>query len=203
MGPRFLPAASLAGSWPIGGSPKTVYPGSWAMLATHSLETSVVGLVARREGGRFDAGLLRRRIASMGVPGGAPAFGTPDEVALLGGSAAGPQALRRFSADAPLNADDHPVVAYRAPRATHEPDSTPAGSIVALVREMHLDAAELIAGSSGTDAGMLSARLTRYWRARAGPQRDRENPEHSAQAPASSPSNTASGRSAPPVVHNT
>ena len=49
-------------------------------------------------------------------------FGIVDDFSLLGSFIAGPRALARFAADAPLNTDDHPVVAYRAPHITYAPD---------------------------------------------------------------------------------
>ena len=38
----------------------TVYPEGWAMLATNSLDTPVLGLVARRDGGPLRAGAAAR-----------------------------------------------------------------------------------------------------------------------------------------------
>ena len=140
-----------------------VYPGGWAMLATNSLETPVLGLVARRDGGRFDPGRVRERLAATTLPQDLADFGLADEFALLGGFVAGPQALGRFAGDAPLNTDDHPVVAYRAPRITYAPDSAPADRLVALLAELHIDAAELL--DAGVDAA-ATQRLAAYWAAR-------------------------------------
>lgn len=146
---------------------RSVYPNAWAMLATYSLETPVIGLVGRSHGGRFEPASLRDRFASMRIASGAGAFGIPDEVALLGTFVAGPHSLARFAANVPLNTDDHPVVAYQAPRATYAPDSTPADRVVALVREVRISPEELLAGSGESGgADGLSARLARYWNAR-------------------------------------
>jgi spermidine synthase len=141
-----------------------VYPQGWAMLASNSLETPVLGLVARREpGARLDAAQLRRHVsdpALAGLPGG---IGIEDEFALLGGFIAGPAALARFAADAPANTDDHPVVAYRAPRITYAPDSLPRDRLLALLQEVSIAPAELIDPASGPE---FAARLGSYWRAR-------------------------------------
>ncbi len=40
----------------------------------------------------------------------------------------------RFAGDAAANTDDHPVVAYRAPRITYAPDSLPRERLIALLR---------------------------------------------------------------------
>ena len=112
-----------------------VYPGGWAMLATNSLETPVVGLVALADSERLDAGRVRTRAE----------FGIDDELALLGSFIAGPRALARFAGNAPLNTDDRPVVAYSAPRITYVPDSLPRDRLIALLRELEISPDELVA----------------------------------------------------------
>lgn len=144
-----------------------VYPRAWAILATYSLETPVIGLVARRDGEPLDAAQLRERIARSRFPGGALAFGVQDELALLGGFVAGPAALQRFSADAPRNTDDRPVVAYRAPGVAYAADSKPSERLMALVRELRVAPEELLSeADKASSAGALPARMERYWRAR-------------------------------------
>lgn len=130
-----------------------VYPDGWAMLATHSLETPVVGLVALRDADRFDVGRVRRR----------PEFGIDDELALFGSFIAGPRALARFAGDARLNTDDHPVVAYAAPRITYAPDSAPRDRLLALLGELGIGPDELVAPPADTAWRM---RLAAYWAAR-------------------------------------
>src|SRR5262249_470144 len=103
----------------------TVYPTSWAVLASNSLETPVLGLVARRDRSRLDMTALRGRLAHAALPELA-ALGLEDELAVLGSAIAGPTALSRFAAGATANTDDHPIVAYLAPGETYAPGSTPA-----------------------------------------------------------------------------
>jgi len=139
-----------------------VYPGGWAMLATNSLDTPVLGLVAR-EGGRFYLTQVRERLAGAKLPRSAAEFGIADEFALLGGFVASPRALARLAGTAALNTDDHPVVAYRAPRITYAPDSLPRDRLLALLREVDIQPQELIEASP--DAAW-PPRLAAYWAAR-------------------------------------
>lgn len=141
----------------------TVYPTSWAMIASNSLETPVLGLVARRDQGRFDAARLRDRLSRLGPTERRAELGLEDELAVLGSMIAGPAALARFSAGAAANTDDHPVVAYTAPRVTYAPDSTPRDRLFALLRELSLEPAELVA--PGADPAWRD-RLAAYWAAR-------------------------------------
>ncbi len=140
-----------------------VYPGGSAMLATNSLETPVLGLVARADAGRFDLRQVRERLAAATLPQPLVDFGLADEFALLGGFVAGPQSLIRFAGDAPLNTDDRPVVAYSAPRITYAPDSMPRDRLLSLLRRIQVQPVDLI--DAGPDAAW-SQRLAAYWSAR-------------------------------------
>jgi spermidine synthase len=90
-------------------------------------------------------------------------FGIPDDFALLGSFIAGPGALARFVRTAPFNTDDHPVVAYRAPRITYAPESLPRDRLISLLREVEIWPDELVTPQSNP---AWSARLAAYWTAR-------------------------------------
>jgi spermidine synthase len=138
-----------------------VYPTSWAMLATNSLETPVLGLVAHKDAALFNVQTLRERVANS-VSRPRPAdFGIADELALLGSFIAGPSALAHFAGDAPLNTDERPVVAYQAPRIAYAPDSLPRDRLLALLHAVRIEPSELI----DPDA-LVPQRLTAYWTAR-------------------------------------
>lgn len=144
-----------------------VHPRAWAMLATNSLETPVIGLVAMRDGERVDPMHLRQRLDRSGVRAGVGKLGVTDELSLMGSFFAGPEALARFAAEAPRNTDDHPVVAYRAPRITYAPDTPPAERLLALVGAVRITTPELLEETTGTGVDTaLPARLERYWGAR-------------------------------------
>lgn len=140
-----------------------VYPGGWMLLATHSLDTPVIGLLARQGGGGFGVAQVQARIAQAALPAAPAAFGLPDAWSVLGSFVAGPAALAAWSASAPLNTDDHPVVAYAAPRITYAPDTQPAQRLLALLQALDAQPQEVLGSAApATDA----ARLAAYWRAR-------------------------------------
>jgi len=140
-----------------------VYPDGAAVLATNSLQTPVLGLLARPDAPRFGLQAVRQRLSNSSLPQRLADYGLADEFAVLGSFVAGPQALKQFAGDAPLNTDDRPIVAYRAPRITYVPDSLPADRLQALLRELHTQPAELV--DAGADAHGLP-RLAAYWAAR-------------------------------------
>jgi spermidine synthase len=140
-----------------------VYPGGMAILASNSLETPVVGLIGRRDNGRFDLLAARHRLAHASWPLPLAAFGIEDELALFGAVVAGPQALTRFAAHAKANTDDLPVVSYSAPRITYAPKSLPRDRLMALLAEVSVAPSEVL-GASPDPA--WSRRLAHYWAAR-------------------------------------
>ncbi|HEV7607087.1 MAG TPA: fused MFS/spermidine synthase [Steroidobacteraceae bacterium] len=139
-----------------------VYPRGWAMLATNSLETPVLGLVARRDGEPVDVPGVRRRLAAMNTPRPLADFGITDDLAVLGNFIAGPGALARFAGDAPLNTDDHPVVTYLAPRVTYAPNSAPRDRLLELLADVDIEPAELFVSNDAR----WTRRLAAYWQAR-------------------------------------
>lgn len=135
-----------------------VYERPYAVLATLSLETPVLGLVARADGGRFDLAAVRARLSSVELAQSPAAFGLHDEWALLGSAIAGPAALTRFAGDAPLNTDDHPVVNHRAPRVTYAPDTRPAERLLTLLDAVDVAPNEFVVADAG-DRARLAAYL--------------------------------------------
>lgn len=141
----------------------TAYPQGMAMLASNSLETPVLGLVGRQDDGRFDPARLRQRLASSTFPRPPAAFGIEDELALLGNIVASPQALLHFAGNAHANTDDHPVVAYLAPRITYAPDSRPRDRLIALMKALSVSPADVVVP---TTEPAWADRLAAYWQAR-------------------------------------
>jgi spermidine synthase len=139
-----------------------VYPHGWAMLATNSLETPVLGLVARRDGEGLRLGELRQRLVTARFSRSLEEFGIGDDLALLGSFIAGPVSLAKFSNGAPLNTDDHPVVTYLAPRITYAPDSLPRDRLLELLGQVQNEPANLLVPGDAE----WQRRLAAYWQAR-------------------------------------
>ncbi len=140
---------------------RQVFPDGAALLATHSLDTPVVGLISRRDGEPYSIAALHSRIESLRQH--LDGFGIADDISVLGSFIAGPRSLAAFSAAAPLNTDDRPVVVYLAPRITYVPDSLPRDRLIALLRAVRVDAGEVL---QLADRATWSDRLDRYWHAR-------------------------------------
>ena len=167
-GRRVLPVAAAASARSRDVAQRIVqsflvaYPDGWALIASNSLETPVLGLVGRRDTKRFDVAAIRDRLARVALPERVAGIGFEDAFAVLGSFIAGPESLRRFAGNAPSNTDDRPIVAYRAPRLTYAPDSSPRDRFIALLRELSLEPDQLIFPTPDT----FGQRLAAYWVAR-------------------------------------
>jgi spermidine synthase len=115
-----------------------VFPDGHAMLATFSLETPIVGLVGSRSTVRWAPRELRARIDAAPEELAPAALGLGDEHAVLGSFIAGPRSLHDFSTQGLRNTDDHPVVAYLAPRLIDSEDAGPSARLIELIRALSL-----------------------------------------------------------------
>jgi spermidine synthase len=140
-----------------------VYPDASAVLASNSLETPVLGLIGRGGDVRLTFEQVRDRLNHSALPTRLADFGIEDPLALLGSFIAGPKALARFAGSAAPNTDDHPVVAYRAPRITYAPDSLPRDRLVTLLNKLTVEPAEVLDASADSAS---TRRLAAYWAAR-------------------------------------
>ncbi|HSI56221.1 MAG TPA: spermidine synthase [Ideonella sp.] len=147
-------AASIVASF------QSVFPEARAVLASNSLSTPVLGLMGSVAAFAWQPDQLQRRLASQPR---AAEFGFEDPLAVLGSFVAGPASLRRWAAGAPLNTDDRPVVAYRAPRVTYAPETTQAARLLALLELVEPETEALLARSAGPD---WAPRLAAYVAAR-------------------------------------
>ena len=138
------------------------YPDATAVLATGSLDTPVVGLIGRRGSGVLDHAALESRFAAAQAGGAIDDLQFEDALVAPGAIVADRRSLRDFAAGAVPNRDDHPVIAYRAPRLAYAPDSTPRERLAAL---LDLWQAEPALVFSRADAER-DPRIAAYWRAR-------------------------------------
>jgi spermidine synthase len=139
-----------------------VYPRGGALLATHSLQTPVIGLVGRRGAAPLRLTDIGRRLEAWQGPLRPSQIGLDDAWSVAGAFVAGPEALRNWSAGAPLNSDERPLVAWMAPRAAYAPSDTPAERLLQWLGEMKVGPQELVdAGDAATQARLQGWRSAR------------------------------------------
>lgn len=138
-----------------------VFPEGKAVLASNSLDTPVLGLVARPGWSRFELDTLRARLnpPQPELRQLLTSAGLDDEFSLLGSALAGSRALQRFVQGAAVNSDDRPFVTHRAPWATYAPASTPRERLHELISSWGVEPGEWLQSSDP----VFEQRLQRYW----------------------------------------
>ena len=166
-----------------------VYPDAVAVLASNSLDTPVIGLVARPDLPRWDVADVRSSLAgheashasgqvsashASGQMSASHASGQvsashayalaqlDDEYAVLGSVLAGPASLARFAAGAVANTDDRPRVMHEAPWSTYAPQQPPRQRLLDLLQALAPTANDVLVDGHGKEAQRLQA----YWHAR-------------------------------------
>lgn len=141
-----------------------VYPNAVAVVASNSLDTPVIGLIARPDASAWRVDEVRTRLAAVppSVQRALQLAHLEDEFSVLGSVVAGPQALAAFAAGAAMNSDNHPVVAHRAPWTAYAPESRPRDRLSAVMQSLTPQLGDAVADTKNAD----SARLLAYWSAR-------------------------------------
>lgn len=139
-----------------------VYPDAIVVLASNSLDTPVLGLIARPDEPAIDLAAVRARLARSAGRSQLATARLDDEFAVVGSLLAGPATLARFAQGATANTDDRPVVVHQAPWATYAPPSTPRERLMQLLRELQPRATELLRLPHDAEADRMQA----YWAAR-------------------------------------
>jgi spermidine synthase len=143
-----------------------VFPDGVAFIATYSLETPIVGLVAGNSPLAYPPDYVAQRVGSEALYGKLQMYRLHRPYALLGGFIAGSQDLARFSTHAPLNTDDRPVVIFQAPRFAYSQKESAATRLLELIDHMAPSPQNILNLKQGPQQQRISERLAGYWRAR-------------------------------------
>lgn len=139
------------------------FPDTSAVLATHSLDTPVLGLVGSDRPLPALAALDRRLAEVRSRSRTLDGLQFDDALSVAGSVIADAPALRRFAGAAAPNRDAHPIVAYRAPWLTYAADSAPRDRLLALIAALDAAPTSVFGTSLPADD---ATRLAAYWRAR-------------------------------------
>ncbi|HUG72454.1 MAG TPA: fused MFS/spermidine synthase [Steroidobacteraceae bacterium] len=145
---------------------RLVFTDSVAVLATHSLDTPVLGLVARMP----TSGSIWPDPAGTPITSAAQQIRTQlqldDWLAAYGTIVADDEALARFAAAAAANSDDRPIVSHRAPRLAYAADSGTRQRLQELLAAFHADPTRIFGPPGDEQGARRQQRLAAYWQAR-------------------------------------
>ncbi|MCG7913756.1 MAG: fused MFS/spermidine synthase [Candidatus Thiodiazotropha weberae] len=141
-----------------------VFPNAQLHLAHYSLRQPLLCLLGGEGLNAFSDDWLEQRIHDRGLQRQLIANRLNSDFTLFGGYLAGPEALRRFTADVPLNTDDHPRVIFQAPDFVYGDPQSAAQRLLELVQLTAPHRGTLLDNRS--NKGDFGRRLQEYWLAR-------------------------------------
>lgn len=138
---------------------RTVFPDAVVVLASNSLDTPVIGLVARRDAPFEGPQVVAQRMAgaSAGLQQELQRTRLIDAQAVLGSMLGGSSGMQRWLGNTAANSDDHPAVTYGAPWDTYRPQTTPSQRLGLLLSQLGEPDARTLQADLGWDAGASGA----------------------------------------------
>jgi spermidine synthase len=141
------------------------FPNTRAFLLRFNVDTPVIGLVGTMQPRHYGPDYFKQRVRDPNLREHLDVEQLRDAFHLFGCFLAGPEALRRYSAGAALNTDDHPVVLFGAPAANLRQSERPSTRLLHLLEACSSDSRELIEGDS-PEANAFAKQLSGFIHAR-------------------------------------
>ncbi|HKS37437.1 MAG TPA: fused MFS/spermidine synthase [Verrucomicrobiae bacterium] len=143
-----------------------VFPDARAWMLRFNVDTPVLGLVGTLEPMRYSPGWFAKRVRDVALLEQLKPLTLTDEFQLFGCLVAGSDGLRKFSAGAKINTDDHPLVIFGAPRFVHQRSASAHGRLFTLLDRQTASFDELIQGGETDEVTSLRRQLAGFVKAR-------------------------------------
>jgi spermidine synthase len=143
-----------------------VFSQARAWLLHLNVDAPVLGLLSGPGAAPYSSQWVEQRIGGSELEGHLKKLSLADSVRLFGCFLAGPQTLRAFAAEAPLNGDDQPRVVFDAPRFAYQKHATSYGRLLTLLERCPAVGGEALGLREDVDSNQFAQRLTQYMLAR-------------------------------------
>jgi spermidine synthase len=145
-----------------------VFPNAVAVLASNSLTTPVLGLVARPEQNKVNAQLVKTslQINNDRDRNRRAALQLYDEFAILGSIVASTTELTMLAQGAPLNTDDNSLITQLAPLAVYENSNITWKKFSSLIAGFSPKVSDVFLPAASLEEAQILARIQNYWDAR-------------------------------------
>jgi spermidine synthase len=143
-----------------------VFPSGRAFLATYSLQTPIIGLIAGGDCTLYPSDYMEKRVTSKQLYRRLAALRLSNTYTLFGTFIAGPFDLINFAGKGPLNTDDRPIVIFKAPNYVYAGNEPAYVRLFALLDDLNPDPDQILQAASTVDERVTHARLRAYWTAR-------------------------------------
>lgn len=127
-----------------------VFPQASAYLLRFNIDTPVLGLIGTMDIPAYDASWVESRATEPELLKQLRKVTLGDSVRLFGCFLGGADSLKRYSAGAPLNTDDQPVVLFQAPFFSYKKNVPPYGRLLNLIDFFRGEGAKGLSWSAAT-----------------------------------------------------
>jgi spermidine synthase len=142
------------------------FPDARAFLAHYSLKAPIVGLVGGGGSRRYPAEYLARRVQDPPLQRELVALRLGTDFELFGGLLGDATSLAAFAGDAPINTDDRPVVAFRAPYFAYGHPEPADQRLLVLLDALSAAPGSIYGMAAEGATGAAASRLAAYFEAR-------------------------------------
>jgi len=143
------------------------FPKGQAYMAHYSLQQPIIGLIGSNEELRYPERWFRDKMQDQSIREKVLPLRFDSFYSLFGTFLAGSEQLKTFTADSPLNTDDHPIVMFQAPNFVYKTQRPPEERLLALVDELSpADPRDVVAEYVTEEDYLAPERLSDYWKAR-------------------------------------
>jgi spermidine synthase len=143
-----------------------VFPDARAFLLRFNVDAPVLGLMGSLDWPHYSSRWIETRLAEGSLQKELQKLGLGDSVRFFGTLLAGPERLREFAGNAPLNTDDQPRVNFGAPRFVYQKTATAYGRLTELLGRGPGNIPEILRLEPGAEGAEFAQRLEAYIRAR-------------------------------------
>ncbi|MEE4111530.1 MAG: hypothetical protein V2I40_01865 [Desulfobacteraceae bacterium] len=142
------------------------FPHGVGFMATYSLKTPIIGLIASRKPLSFPTDYLKNRLANDPLEMKLQQYRLHDIFSIFGGFMAGTEDLANFAGSGPLNTDDRPLVVFQAPHFAYDHNEPAYVRLLDLVDHLNPSPDQILLLNGKTHEKMIGQRLSAYWEAR-------------------------------------
>ena len=143
-----------------------VFPEGSAYLATYSLETPILGLIAHPGQPNYPYNWFERRIRRGASQRELRAVRITSPYTFFGTFVADRKNLLTFAGNGPLNTDNFPVVTFEAPRFVYTTPTPPYKRLLTILDNVTPQSKDVFQPATNDAELEMQARLASYWKAR-------------------------------------
>lgn len=143
-----------------------VFPNGRAFIATYSLETPIIGLIAGAEDIFYPIDYIEKRVTDDRLRKRLKSLRLANTYSFFGNFIAGNRDLNNFAGTGPLNTDDDPIIIFSAPQFVYSKHDPAYVRLLSMLTKFNPTPDQILGLKDAASEKLVGERLVSYWRAR-------------------------------------